>query len=122
MTQQQEIGPDEVGPPPTVGPEEEISARVNFINPSNTPILFTNHLFVRRIKDQVILTFAQVELPYEINISEENKSRIQDEGLSAQVVAKLAITAESFGDMLKIMNGVYNRMNAKQLGEDDGAE
>ena len=71
-------------------------------------ITFVNHIFVRLQDDHVILTFGQSELPYEIEVTEEVRAQLQEDGLPVQVVSRLAVTHQKLGEMAEQMNRIYN--------------
>ena len=75
--------------------------------PRDTSILFANQIFVRLQDDFVILTFGQAELPYEIQITEETRTLLQEKGLPIQVVARLATTPQKLGEMAEQMNRIH---------------
>ena len=75
-------------------------------NPTNLPMLFANHLFVRRQDDYVILTFGQAELPYETQLDSERIKEIAEEGLPIQVVARLATTQQKLNDFIRHLSNV----------------
>ena len=76
--------------------------------PKDTSIIFSNHIFVRLQDDHVIITFGQAELPYEVQVTEETRTRLQAEGLPVQVVARLATTPQKLGEMAEQMNRIHN--------------
>ena len=75
-------------------------------NAGNLPMLFTNHLFVRRQDDYVIITFGQAELPYEIQISTESLKQLEEDGLQIQVVARLATTRQVLNNFIRHLSTI----------------
>ena len=90
--------------------------------PKDTSIQFTNHIFVRLQDDYVIITFGQAELPYEIEITEETRTRLQESGLPIQVVARLATTPRKLGEMAEHMSRIHKIWLERQAqGQSDDA-
>ena len=79
-------------------------------------IKFVNQIFVRLQDDHVVLTFGQAELPYDVEITEETRNKLQEQGLQVQVVTRLAVTPRRLGIMVDQMKKIYDIWLERQSG------
>lgn len=93
-----------------------LSIPINWTQDSGLPILLANHAFVRLQDDCFIVTFGQIELPREIDLSEETKERLESEGIPVQIVSRLAITPARMRIIIESFSRLYEIWERQQSG------
>ena len=92
---------------PEQRPEQVFAAiPLKWENVSNLPMLFTTNIFVRRQDDQVIITFGQTELPYDVQLSPERIKELEENGMQVQVVARLTTNRQSLSNFIDHLSTV----------------
>ena len=96
---------------------------INWTQDSGLPILLANHAFVRLQDDSFIVTFGQMELPREAELSDETKARLEKEGIPMQVISRLAITPARMRTIIEIFSRMYDSWERQQSsGSREGLE
>ena len=95
---------------------QELAIPVHWERQTVDLIKFVNHIFVRLQDDHVVLTFGQAELPYDVVITEETRSKLEEQGLPIQVVTRLAVTPQRLGIMAEQMKKIYDIWLDRQQG------
>ena len=79
------------------------------------PIVFANHIFVRLIDGQFLVTFGHTELPYELGpLSKETVQKLKTEGVPIRAVARLAIAPEKMAEMIRALSEIHDSWRKTQ--------
>lgn len=100
----------------TTDQDQLIPIPIHWERQADDLIKFVNQIFVRLQDDHVVLTFGQAELPYDVEITDETRSKLQEQGIPVQVVTRLAVTPRRLGAMADQMKKIYDIWLDRQQG------
>lgn len=94
---------------------DDVAIKINFIDDGTVPIVFVNHVFVRRSDDVFLISFAQAHGPFETKL---DTLKLAKTGVSANVVAKLAIPPNRFKEIFLVLAEQFARLEDESRAKD----
>lgn len=89
---------------------------------NDPPILYANHMFVRLQDGTFILSFGQVELPRTVELNQEIRDSLEQEGIEIQVISRLAMPPNTLRQVIASLQKVYDTYaeSIRDQGNRDG--
>ena len=103
---------------------DSITLRTRWPDEDDVPLLFINQFFIRLQNDAFLLSFGEVELPRELELSDETRQKLDSEGLPVRVRTRIAISPgmiPNFIEQLTRINNVWLEQS-RGHGEFDATE
>ncbi len=93
-----------------VGPEEEIEVPVFFEMTNFLPSVVAQHLAIQHYAGSVVLSFFELDMPFQPELSPEAVEEMKREGFVAECVARVTVPTEVLSKFAQVMTDVANKL------------
>ncbi len=102
-----------------VGPEDEIEAPV-FLEMTNfLPAVVAQHMAIQHYAGSVVLSFFELDMPFQPEISPEAVEEMKREGFVAECVARVTIPMEALSRFAQVMTEMASKIAPPESEQQD---
>ena len=99
--------------------EEGLRVPLHWTGADEVPILMANHLFVRFIDGQFLVSIGQTHGPYELSETPEAQEKLAREGIDIRTIVRFSLSPEKMRDFAKALHAIFGRFEQELLAESD---
>lgn len=98
-------------------PEEQVELPYFFIGTEDVPIHLSNMQVIQHVRQEFIITFGQFTPPLVLGTPEEQLEQVKSKPyLPVKTVARLAMSPDRVLDLIKALQGNYDKWKATEGG------
>ena len=98
-------------------PDEQVALPFFFLGSEDVPIVLSNLQVVQHVQQEFIITFGQFSPPVVLGTPEEQMEQVKSKPyLPVKTVARMAMSPQRVGDLIKALQENLDRWKASQGG------
>src|SRR5260221_11668649 len=92
----------------------KIQTKVNFVKTGLIPSLSAHHMIVQEDETDVVVSFFELVLPVipaDVELRKQAIEELETNGVNAECVARIRIAKHRYGNFVKILSDINDRIN-----------